>query len=224
MNYQKHYNQLISRAKNRLIEGYAEKHHIIPRCIGGNDHEDNIVTLTAREHFIAHLLLIKIYPNNRSLIHAAVMMCMGQTERKMNNKMYGYLREMFSKAVSDSQKGTGNSQWGTKWIHNKELKKSIKIPKSKSIPNGWDLGRVIKFDKAPIINNKPKKRLVSDLINRTEAERLFEIYKEKKFSSVREFCKSEYYTKSHVSLTKLWKKYIREYAETVNHGKKFIPR
>jgi hypothetical protein len=39
---------------------YVEKHHIIPRCIGGSDHRENIVSLTAREHFVCHLLLTKM--------------------------------------------------------------------------------------------------------------------------------------------------------------------
>ena len=38
---------------------YSEKHHILPRSLGGDDHPDNIVSLTAREHFIVHLLLTK---------------------------------------------------------------------------------------------------------------------------------------------------------------------
>ena len=39
---------------------YVEKHHIIPKCIGGSDHRENIVSLTAREHFVCHLLLTKM--------------------------------------------------------------------------------------------------------------------------------------------------------------------
>ena len=39
---------------------YVEKHHIIPRCIGGSNHKENIVSLTAREHFVCHLLLTKM--------------------------------------------------------------------------------------------------------------------------------------------------------------------
>lgn len=40
---------------------YYEKHHIKPRCMGGTDEKDNLVFLTAREHFIVHLLLCKIH-------------------------------------------------------------------------------------------------------------------------------------------------------------------
>lgn len=220
MDYQRHYNLLIDRARDRIIEGYSEKHHIIPRCVGGTDDDANIVTLTAREHFIAHVLLIRIYSDNRNLIHAANMMCIGHPERKMTNKLYGYLREMFRKAVSASQTGDGNSQWGTRWIHNPYLKKSKKIPKTDPLPEGWSLGRIVNFDKKVVVKQKPKKINPNIL----KAEQLYQTYKDGNFSSIRDFCRSGYYDKSHVSLTILWKKYIVDYGHSVRHGKRFIPR
>ena len=65
MNYEKIYKQIVERAKNRVLDCYTEKHHIIPRCMGGSDEKDNLVRLTAREHFICHKLLVQIYPNNK---------------------------------------------------------------------------------------------------------------------------------------------------------------
>lgn len=62
MNYQKIYDQLIGRAVHRLsISGYKETHHIIPKSMGGTDDQHNLVDLTAREHFIAHNCLARIY-------------------------------------------------------------------------------------------------------------------------------------------------------------------
>jgi hypothetical protein len=61
--YLKHYNLLIERAKSQRrvkVKGDDQQfHHIIPRSLGGNDDEENIVLLTFREHKLAHLLLIK---------------------------------------------------------------------------------------------------------------------------------------------------------------------
>lgn len=55
------YNSIIQNAKLRNNnDGYIERHHIIPRSLGGNNSIDNIVTLTAKEHFICHLLLTKM--------------------------------------------------------------------------------------------------------------------------------------------------------------------
>lgn len=148
MDYKLHYDKLVERAKNRNLNGYIEKHHIIPRSLGGTDANDNIVELTAREHFIAHLLLIKIHPNKMKLVFALNMMCVeGLTQHRSHNRMYGWLKEKFSKTMSEAQTGKNNSQFGTKWIHSDDLKISKKIPKGDEIPDGWKLGRKIKFDK-----------------------------------------------------------------------------
>ena len=58
MNYKNIYNNIISKAQLRdKLDGYTERHHIIPRSFGGSDDDSNIVTLTAREHFLAHYCL-----------------------------------------------------------------------------------------------------------------------------------------------------------------------
>jgi hypothetical protein len=93
MNYQKHYNNLIDRAKNRVLDGYVEKHHILPKCMGGSNEIENLVALTAEEHFVAHQLLIKIYPDEHKLVYAARMMCLTTQKTKRNNKSYGWLRK-----------------------------------------------------------------------------------------------------------------------------------
>lgn len=61
MNYSRIYEELCG---GDMDGDYLEKHHIIPRCMGGTDDKNNIVLLTGRAHYIAHLLLIKMYPNN----------------------------------------------------------------------------------------------------------------------------------------------------------------
>lgn len=58
--YTKYYNLLTTRAKGRVITEYTERHHIIPQSLGGSNDKDNLVDLTAREHFICHWLLIKM--------------------------------------------------------------------------------------------------------------------------------------------------------------------
>ena len=99
MNYQKHYNNLIERARYRLIEGYVEKHHVIPRCMGGIDGE--VVALTPEEHYGAHQLLVKIYSNEQKLIYAAKMMTVKAPDHKRrNNKLYGWLKRKWSKEFS----------------------------------------------------------------------------------------------------------------------------
>ena len=64
MNYKKIYDTIIEKRKEKPFVGYTECHHILPRCLGGNDDNDdndNLVDLSAREHFICHLLLTKFF-------------------------------------------------------------------------------------------------------------------------------------------------------------------
>lgn len=58
--YSKLYYKITSNAKQRITEGYTELHHIIPQSMGGSNDKENLVELTAREHFICHWLLIKM--------------------------------------------------------------------------------------------------------------------------------------------------------------------
>ena len=63
MNYKRIYNQFIAdrRAKEHTLTGYTEKHHIVPRSLGGDNSKENLIRLTAEDHLHAHLLLAKIY-------------------------------------------------------------------------------------------------------------------------------------------------------------------
>ncbi len=107
MDYQKHYDALINRARNRTLDGYVEKHHVIPRCMNGTDDQTNIVSLTAEEHYIAHQLLVKIYPTNAKLIFAAQALGMNSNGNRPNNKKYGWLRRRASKLRT----GVKRPQW-----------------------------------------------------------------------------------------------------------------
>jgi len=102
VNYSRHYSALIERARRRLIVGYSERHHIVPRCLGGDDSAGNLVYLTPEEHFVAHLLLVKMHPGNRKIALAAMAMKVDspKTKRKvLSNKQYGWVRQRFSEAM-----------------------------------------------------------------------------------------------------------------------------
>jgi hypothetical protein len=151
MNYQRIYDNLINKAKNRNLTGYFEKHHIMPKCLGGTDCKTNLVNLTPEEHYLAHQLLIKIYPNNSKLVYAAVMMI----PNRPSNKLYGWIKRRQSESISKSQSGESNSQHNTIWISNKTLGISKKISKLEEIPLGWEVGRIVKWDsyKEPIYDS-----------------------------------------------------------------------
>lgn len=77
--YLKQYDYLIEKARIRGLNKnslpyYTEKHHIVPRCIGGLDIDENYILLTYKEHVIAHMLLARIYYTNIELKHVVYLM------------------------------------------------------------------------------------------------------------------------------------------------------
>lgn len=111
MNYQLHYERLIEKARTRRVpNSYTELHHIIPVSIGGSDAFENLVLLTAREHFVAHLLLFKINPSHKGLAYAAYRMSNRYLYR--SSRIYDSLRTAhlkICKEIGNSHKvnGTG---------------------------------------------------------------------------------------------------------------------
>jgi hypothetical protein len=102
MNYRKHYNRLILKSQVRTLDTckYTEKHHIIPKCIGGSDECTNITVLLPEEHIVAHMLLSKIYPKNKKLIYAVFCMISGFNRcavKVKNNKQYKHIKERYAK-------------------------------------------------------------------------------------------------------------------------------
>lgn len=92
MNYSKIYDDIINNAKNRNLDGYKEKHHIIPKCLGGDDSDENLVYLTAREHFVVHQLLVMIYPDNHKLALAVRFMTGNNKVHIRNNRQFEWIR------------------------------------------------------------------------------------------------------------------------------------
>lgn len=148
MDYLKLYNDLVAHRKQNPVKGYTENHHIVMRSMGGSDTDDNLVSLTGREHWIAHLLLYKIHRNSQT-VHACNMMAMRCEERGIayikNSRAYEFVRKQHAKLTSErnkiSHKGESNSQYDTRWICNIQIKQNKKIHKNEYIPDGWVLGK-----------------------------------------------------------------------------------
>jgi len=107
--------------------------------MGGNDENENLVALTPEEHFTAHVLLVKMYPEQSGLIAAVNKMCRGKGRSR--NKMYGWLKRRFSEEQSRAQSGAGNSQHGLMWVCNIETRQNKKLPKDHTLEEGWMKGR-----------------------------------------------------------------------------------
>jgi hypothetical protein len=106
MNYQRHYDLLIAKAQSKTdMRGYFEKHHIIPKSLGGSNAKNNIVKLTGREHFVAHILLAKIH--GKGLWQAAVMMKIKsavQPGRVGNSRLYEMARKGWAEYASTQKR------------------------------------------------------------------------------------------------------------------------
>ena len=106
MNYEKIYNQIIQKAKNRITDEYTEKHHIIPKCMGGGNGIGNIVRLTAKEHYLCHRLLCEIHPSKNGLVFAYWMMCKvisnnQQRGIRISAREYDRLKNEYSRVLKE---------------------------------------------------------------------------------------------------------------------------
>ena len=140
MDYAKHYNRLVEKARVRELTGYTEKHHILPRCMGGTDESTNLVNLTPEEHYVAHQLLVKMYPEESGLVFAAIMM----TAQRPSNKLYGWIKRRMSTVASRKQ-GIDHQCYRRKWITDGVKNRTI-LP-TDSPPKGWRFGRTEHFQK-----------------------------------------------------------------------------
>ena len=175
MNYQKLYDRIIeNRQQNPINEGYTENHHILPESLGGQNNPDNMVRLSAREHFICHYLLAKIYKKETfewyKMNHAFLMMkseSMSQ-KRYFNSRLYEALKGNFSTVMSLSQSGKGNSQYGTMWICDVEKRENKKISKQDLelwISKGWVKGRTSWGKKSSQLDESREEKEIMKICN-----------------------------------------------------------
>jgi hypothetical protein len=132
--YKKWYNQITNRGKKSREPG-LERHHIVPKSIGGTDDYSNITFITAREHFICHWLLIKIYPvgeEHWKMLNALRMMRAENPNQKRYNtkitsRVYAGLKEEYSKLQSQKMSGENNPNFGRRWTEEQKKAHSEKI-------------------------------------------------------------------------------------------------
>jgi hypothetical protein len=131
MDYLAIYTNIINLAKQRIQpEGYFEKHHIIPKCMGGTNNKDNIIALTAREHYICHKLLCEIYPDNHKLKLAIWIMINGAKSKSHNGNRNYYISsreyDRLKLEYSKAKKELNLPAWNRGKPHSEETKLRIK--------------------------------------------------------------------------------------------------
>jgi 5-methylcytosine-specific restriction endonuclease McrA len=102
------YMRLIEWAKQNPPDGRVEKHHIVPRSMGGSNRKENLVPLSPRWHFIAHWLLWKAYKNSKMANAFWTMACCNGI--KLNSKTYAAVRNNAVKAIAQSKIGKTTSE------------------------------------------------------------------------------------------------------------------
>jgi len=156
MNYIKIYTQLIEKRKLAIVDTVHEIHHILPKCLGGSDDDDNLVKLTPREHYIAHLLLIKIHNNNVKLLYAMNMMRVSNGNQRREFRINGRLYELLKiKLYNDLR----ISNTGCIVCHNPDTGIVRHLKPNEDMPASWKLGSGRK-------NNQDKHRYFSESLNK----------------------------------------------------------
>lgn len=200
MNYKKIYECLIESRRNlgrfKGDDNYYEKHHILPKCFGGTNESENLVLLTAREHFVAHLLLVEMYEgrNKSKMCCALWKMSTGNKyqKRKLTSKQYALVKRL----LSDSMKGKNSpmhspgarekrskAQKGVK--HSEERKRISKKKREITVAaNGgnsykWSEERKKEFSKK--VTGKPKseshRKSISKVVIEIHSKRTDEEYR-----------------------------------------------
>lgn len=143
MDYFKIYENIINISKNRNIslDEYYENHHIIPKSIfeteyckiifykyyhniNDKDDKNNITQLTLREHYICHLLIVRIFENNENCYIRMLYAANFLTNRIKNNREYDWQRKDFYLYLKKSMTGKPSKAKGKKWSEESKKNKS----------------------------------------------------------------------------------------------------
>ena len=131
VNYLSIYNSIMQQARDRMLEHGFERHHVIPKSLGGANNLSNLVQLTLREHFVAHKLLTRIYTGEaqKKMWFAYYRLC--NRHQHTNSRLYAqaklqakqYLSQIHSgktisqahrQAISKKLSGKNNGNYGRK--------------------------------------------------------------------------------------------------------------
>jgi hypothetical protein len=130
---------------------YFEKHHIIPKSIGGTNEKLNLVLLTFREHFVCHRLLVKMTEGmNKTKMNFALYSMCRRKMKKHSSRQYELAKIAFKDAMKHhkmSDETRAKISRASSNMPKKSLeKRSIKMKSYIWVTNGLEDKRVIKTD------------------------------------------------------------------------------
>lgn len=187
MNWKNIYLNLMNRAKLRnKPDGYCERHHILPKSVGGSDAEDNLVWLTAREHLIAHRLWVRFESDKisrrkaQSALWAMVTMRGKDNAGRIipNSRVY----EEAKRALRDSKRGREVS----KETREKIAKSLSKYFQDNGCHNkGRSYSHLSKDERLALFGSKNRGRVQSDEEKERRAKKLRKPRSEKAKENIR---------------------------------------
>lgn len=156
-----------SKNRKKSDEEYYESHHIIPRCMGGTEE----VLLTAKEHYIAHLLLCRMTAGSdkHKMINALIKMAYSNSEgqKRYTARSYSLVRKLIAEKNSEMFRGVPKSERAKKnmkgrsgtWKRNEEHRRAT----SERQKGVWAGDKNIA--KRPDVRKKLSDRMLGNKIN-----------------------------------------------------------
>ena len=200
--YTKWYYQIIDNRKANTLSEYTEKHHIIPRSLGGNNNLDNLVSLTPREHYICHLLLSKMVSgDNKRKMTFAIWTMMRTRDIKINSRLYSSIRELSANQLSILQKGKKTGPNTPEQINNKRISaiKRYQNPEEREKQRILSTGR--KHSPETILKMKGPRPKLTDTISqewmitylngeKKYTKGLKQLFSTNEYNKIRKWCKT----------------------------------
>lgn len=156
--YTKWYFKIIDSSPKVKPKTYFESHHIVPRCLGGDNSPENIAFLSARQHFICHLLLTKMH-DSAKIKYALICMTRrnrNQTQRYIpNSRFYEMIKKLNSSLASEKFTGKQKHNVGKKRAFN-PLTMESRMFFIDDVPHGWVLGNSPKMNETMLGKNLGK--------------------------------------------------------------------
>ena len=177
MNYQSIYDQLIAKHKDSpRIKGKTHGHHIIPKSFAKLDGiEDingswNIVHLPHREHFIAHLLLARIWRGHKAKGSKMAVAFNGMSGNgKYTSKNYTWIKSTFNYSHSDETKRKMSIVHKGKTLSEDHKKKLSEANKGRTLSKEHVL-KIREANKGRIVSEEQKRKQSIAMKNRTLQE------------------------------------------------------